>query len=181
MPVKKICSKCEKAIAPFASTLNPKRAYGICPECEADLTRKIKGPALVAYLETLPSPALVVNRDMRVIAYNQKCALHLFDSAPKPTGLLAGEFLECHNASRPERCGATPACLDCSLRRTASDTLRTGEPLKYVPALITGVEGSRRVRREYIISTDKLGDMVQIMIEKLVTVLEPPSPGVPEA
>jgi hypothetical protein len=175
MPVKKICSKCEKTIPPFSTTLNPRRVYGICPECEADLTRQIKGPALEKYLDTLPSPALVVNRDMRVIAYNQSCALHLFETQPKPTGLLAGEFLECHNASLPERCGATPACLDCSLRRTATDTLKTGESQKYVPALIEGVEGARRVRREYIISTDKLGDMVQIMIEKLVTVLEPPS------
>jgi ribosomal protein L40E len=175
MPKKIICSKCGAVLPPFATTENPKRIYKICAECEADLTRQIKGPAVEKYLETLGAPALVVNRDLRVIAYNQNCLRNLCGNESKPTGLLAGEFLECHNASLPERCGATPACLDCAIRRTAIDTLRTKESQKYVPALIPGKDGNRMVQREFLISTDKLGDMVQITIEKLVTVLLPPA------
>jgi hypothetical protein len=108
---------------------------------------------------------LVVNRDLRVIAYNEICLEKLCDSAPKPNGLLPGEFLECHNATLPERCGASPACLDCALRQTASHTLRTGETQKYVPAVITGKKGGLRVRREFMVSTEKLGDMAQITVE----------------
>jgi hypothetical protein len=130
---------------------------------------------LESFLDTVGYPAMMVDKDLRVIAYNKNCLLELCDLVPKPTGLLPGEFLECHNASLPERCGASPACLDCAIRQTASGTMRTGESQNYVPAIIAGTDGNRRVRREFMISTDKVGDLVQITIEKVVTVLEPPT------
>jgi len=173
MPKKIICSKCDKVLPPFATTSNPKRIYHICSECEANLTRQIKGPAVDSYLESIGSSALVLNHDLRVISYNQKCLQQLCNNHPKPIGLLTGEFLDCKNSSLPERCGATPACLDCAIRRTASDTLKTHRSQKYVPALIEGKHGEQWVRRDFTISTDKLGDMVQVTVDNLITYTEP--------
>jgi hypothetical protein len=167
MPDKPLCTQCRKALPVRVGLGGLKRIYGLCPDCEADLTRRLKGPVLEAYLETLDTPALVVNRDLRVIAYNLGCLRKLCGNEPNPNALLVGEFLECHNASLPEPCGATPACLDCSIRRTVFDTLRTGIPQKYIPAVITGSNGNRTVKRDFLISAEKLGDMVQITIGNL--------------
>lgn len=161
------CVQCGEALPPAEILGAPKRIYGLCPDCEADLTRQIKGPALGRYLETLPAPALVVNRDLRVIAYNLKCLLTLCGNEPHPNRLHLGEFLECHNVSLPERCGASPACLDCALRRTVFDTLRSGQPQEYIPSVIIARNGGMRVQRDFLISTEKLGELVQITVGKV--------------
>jgi hypothetical protein len=171
----KVCSRCGISLAPTNDGAESKTPYGVCPDCEGHFERQKKGKALESFLDTVGFPAMMVDKDLRVIAYNKSCLLELCGLQAKPTGLLPGEFLECHNASLPERCGASPACLDCAIRQTAIGTMRTGESQNYVPAIIAGEDEGRRVRREYIISTDKVGDLVRITVEKLVTVLEPPS------
>lgn len=171
LPDKPHCAQCGGIFSPKKTPGGPKRIYNLCPDCEADITRQIKGPALARYLETLPAPALVVNRDLRVIAYNLNCLLKLCGNEPNPNGLLLGEFLECHNAALPERCGASPACLDCGIRRTVFDTLRSGRPQEYIPAVITVRNGGLGVQRDFLISTEKLGELVQITVGKASTFL----------
>jgi len=175
MPSKPLCSRCRKELKPRISLSGQSRVYDVCPDCEAELTRQLKGTVLEKFLDTLGSPALVVNEDMRVIAYNQSCFQQLCGMDPKPKGLLAGEFLDCHNAASSKRCGATPNCLDCAIRLTAINTFQTGTPQQYVPAFLTGKDNDRKVERKFLISTDKIENMVQIKVEGLYNVLEPPS------
>ncbi len=174
MPTKTICSNCGRDLAPRETLDDPDRAYGICPKCEEHFNRQLDQD-LVRFLETLPHPTLLVNQELRVVAYNENCLRNFCNGTPKPKGLRGGEFMGCQNAFLPQRCGETAACLDCAIRRAAVQTLKTGKPQRNTRAHLTRREGDRKVRLELLVSTDKLGDLVQITVNSFFTILEPPS------
>jgi len=171
MPLRTLCSSCGKDLGPREAGTGP---FGVCPNCEEHFNRQ-SVQDMVKFLETLAHPALLVNQDLRVVAYNENCLRNLCNGTPQPKGLLGGEFLGCQNALLPERCGGSVACLDCAIRQAAAQTLRTGKPQRNIRAHLTRMEGNRKVRLELLVSTDKLGDLVQIIVNSFFTVMEPPT------
>ena len=174
MPVQILCSNCAKEFTSEESGGDPGGPYGVCEACSI-LFKLQPGPELTNFLETIPLPTLVVNPDLRVVAYNEKYLKNLSGGKAKSIGLLTGEFMDCQNALREERCGGSAACLDCAIRQTAVKTLKTGKPQNDVRAFLDQLFGGHKQRLELLLYTNKLGHLIQITIRTFFIVLEPPS------
>ena len=70
--------------------------------------------------------------------------------------------MECVYARLPEGCGRTTHCLACSIRNTVMATMESGEPQMQVPVNLR--RESKEI--EMVISTEKIGSFVRIIIEK---------------
>ena len=172
MPAKTLCSNCMREFEAGGIFGDPNSPFGVCPECEEIFERQ-QGQDLKKYVDNLMLPTLVVNQGLRVIAFNGSFLKAFCEWSPKPIGLLTGELLGCLNALLAERCGGSSACLDCAIHRSALETLNTGKLQKNIRAQLTRLEGGRKVRRELLVSTDKLGDLIKITVDSFYTVLEP--------
>ncbi len=175
MTTKTLCSNCGKVLFLRKGSGTSHPAYDVCPKCQESFRSKLKGEELEKFQQAVEFPVLLVDRDLRVLASNESCLKKLCGGASPPTGLLGGEFLGCLNSQMPERCGGTPACLECAIRKAAQTTLKTGRPQKHVPAHLERYEEGRKVRMELLVSTECLGDLVQITVETFFLVLQPPS------
>jgi hypothetical protein len=143
------------------------RAYGVCLECRQKFEDELKGRELEKFRKAVEFPVILVNKDLRVLASNESCLSRICAGESHPRGLRWGEFMGCQNAQSPEHCGNTPNCLECVIRKTANQTLKTGKPQKKVAATLVREERGRKERLEMILSTENLGDLVQVTVEDL--------------
>jgi hypothetical protein len=109
---------------------------------------------------------VIVSPNARVIAFNGSYAKSFLKEDEKTVGLLAGEFLECAHSRLPEGCGRTVCCRDCTIRNTIMATLRTGMPQEKVPAYLNTFEEGREVVKNLLISTERHGPVVRMIIEE---------------
>lgn len=140
--------------------------HSICPECFEYFSRQWVGFHLSDYLDTFEEPMVIVSPNARVIAFNGSYAKSFLKEDEKTVGLLAGEFLECAHSRLPEGCGRTVCCRDCTIRNTIMATLRTGMPQDKVPAYLNTFEEGREVVKNLLISTERHGPVVRMIIEE---------------
>jgi hypothetical protein len=165
--MKIVCSYCKKQMGEKAPYDNPDPTHGICPECEEFFARQWNGLSLAEYLDDFDEPILVVNEDVRVMAYNQAYSKRYLGKERKERGLLSGEFMQCHYARLPGGCGNTICCRDCMLHKTITETLKTGESQKHVKAYLVQWVQDKPVKRELMISTEKKENAVVVTIENV--------------
>jgi hypothetical protein len=83
---------------------------------------------LASVFDALPAPALVVDREVRMIDFNIQAA-RLIERVPfailRPP---AGQSLACiHAAESPEGCGHATACPECPIRNLVREAFETGQ------------------------------------------------------
>ena len=69
MPVNTFCSNCMKEFEAGGIFGDPDSPFGVCPECEGIFELQ-QGQDLKKYVDSLMLPTLLVNPDLRVIAFN---------------------------------------------------------------------------------------------------------------
>ena len=105
--MKIICSYCRMEMGEKEPLNDPGPTHGICLKCHEYFSEQWKGIDLPEYLEHFDFPIVVVNQDVRIVAYNHPFAKKFLDGEERTNGLLAGEFMECKYARLPEGCGKT--------------------------------------------------------------------------
>ncbi len=76
-------------------------------------------------LDTIPSPVLVVDENIRIMDYNTAAYEMILREKDLVIQNLFGEVFHCLNtASSDEGCGKTPACKDCMLRNSIKASLQ---------------------------------------------------------
>jgi hypothetical protein len=92
-------------------------------------------------LERLPAPALIVDRDIRVLAGNRAARALVPGCRPGDgTGHRVGELLGCVHA-QGDGCGVRKECLACVIRRSVERAL-AGEPMERTPASLRILAGA---------------------------------------
>ena len=157
-----VCSYCQTDLGEKEPKDDPAVSHGMCRGCHAHFRRQWRGLSLSEYLDDVPSPVIVVDEDVRLIAANQGAAELLGKAPEEMVGLLGGEALECAHARRPGGCGLTVHCRTCTIRNSVTTTVQTGEPCVRVPAYLERPEG----RLGLLVSTHRRGPVVQVVIEK---------------
>lgn len=137
-------------------------SHGICAACYAYFKRQWDGLTLGEYLDDVDGPVLVVDQDGRTVAANQAMADMLGKSERDMFGLLGGEVMECQYARLPGGCGKTVRCKACTIRNAVNHTRETGESRIKIPANVDRSSG----RIDLVISTEKIGEMVRVIIEE---------------
>ncbi|MEW5870982.1 MAG: PAS domain-containing protein [Chloroflexota bacterium] len=171
LSMEKICAWCGKLLDESVPASEHQNwvTHGICPDCAFHLKAQI-GIPLPDYLEGLDLPVLLVDGDGRVRSANQPARQLLKKPLPAIEGRLGGDVFECVHARLPEGCGHTIHCSGCTIRRTVTETLNTGQPRQRVPATLdqslsddTSGKVSQRIR--FLISTQKIGELVLLSVE----------------
>lgn len=91
---------------------------------EAELLR----PAL----DALSAYVLVVDEDVRILAYNKRAGRLLEAGSHEVLKKRAGEALHClHAAESPEGCGGSRFCADCPVRKAVREALKRAATVRW--------------------------------------------------
>ena len=110
--------------------------------------------------------AIRVTTVVSVTSANKQAQSLLQKELPDIEGFKGGEVFECAYASLPGGCGNTVHCDGCTIRNTVMDTFQTEMCHLNKPAyLIRGIRDKIQ-EFQYLISTEKVKDVVLLRIDK---------------
>jgi hypothetical protein len=163
--LKKICAWCQKPLDNEPEEGNP-ITHGICERCaEFVLSNRTR---IGSFLNTINTPVLVVDADVKVISANTPALLALKKEHSEIEDKLGGEVIECEYSLLPEGCGKTIHCTGCQIRRSVNHTKATGEPLLRITAFQHIMTPTGVKTYDFHISTEKLGDeLVLLAIDEI--------------
>ena len=138
-----------------------RESHSICLACYTSFREEAKGLSLDRYLNKFEAPIIIVNANGRIFASNKMAADMIGKSEQRVFGLLGGEAMECFYAQLPEGCGNTVHCGTCTIRKTVMAAMESEVPQLHIP--VTLRQSDKIVNM--VISTDKIGVLVRIVIE----------------
>lgn len=162
--MKVICSYCRKKMGEKEPFNDYSVSHGMCQECYDYYAEQINGLSLDKFLDKLEAPVLIVDDNNRIVAANKMARTMTGRSHRDVFGLLGGKVMECVYARFPEGCGETAHCVAaCTIRNTIMAAMESGEPQMHVPVKL--LQEDREI--EMVISTEKIGSFVRIVIESV--------------
>jgi len=168
--MRKMCSWCttDMGTVPSEFFSDADITYGICAEC----LNMHFGPRQIGFLEfidSLEAAVVVVDGTGNVNSANKQARALLHKELPHIEGFKGGDVFECAFAKLPEGCGETIHCDACTIRNTVMDTFQTGRSHVKTPAyLLRGFpENNNEIR--FLISTEKVNDIVLLRIDEVGT------------
>ncbi len=157
-----ICGLCETELA----EREPDRAVtsGICAACLARLAGAACDKML---LETLDAPVLLMQGNPRqVVAANAK-ALQLFAKQPSEVeAYRGGEVFDCVHSFTDAGCGKNINCEHCAIKAAIVDTFATATSHRSVATTLPVKKAGLLERRALQVSTEKVGDLALVRIER---------------
>jgi PAS domain-containing protein len=168
--MQRICGWCGKDLGELKAEPDIEYliSHGICDDCAFHLLAEV-GMPLREYLDHLAAPVLIVDGNGAIKTANKMAQALLQKDLPELEGYLGGVVFECVHSTEPEGCGQTIHCSGCTVRRTVMETLHTGKNYFHVPAYLDcNIDGCIR-RIHYLISTEKLGEIVLLRVDEVNT------------
>lgn len=168
--MKKICAWCKKEIEeitdPNTST-NFEITHGICRSCK-DYFFNNRATKMDKFLNQLDAPVLMVNPQGEVLLANNQALQFLDKDLAVVKDLRVGDVMECAYARLPGGCGGTRHCIACTIRNSIKLTHETGKSLNHVPAFLNHLDGQTAQSFEYLISTEKVAEVVLLRIDEVI-------------
>ena len=158
------CKWCTSSIGDVKAD-QPVVTYGLCEACAKRLTST--GVMLKEYIDLFNTPIIVVNPVGKICAANDIACKTLGADLPAITGKPPGNIWECIHAHEPGGCGKTVHCKTCVIRMTLTDTMKTGNSHFKVPAYPDVMMDDRVKKMEFLISTERVADVVLVRIDSL--------------
>lgn len=165
--MKIICAWCGKEIEDITDQeLSSKYevSHGICLPCKERFLADDEY-SLEHFLNKLEAPVLVVNSAGEVALANNQALNLLGKSLEQVKGYRGGDVMECAHAALPGGCGNTKHCVACTIRNNVMQTLETSECKRRVPAYLNRQLNAGKQIVDYLISTEKMGEVVLLRID----------------
>lgn len=163
------CAICNELVGEVADPAMVARTVAdleICAACEEMFVGDGRNElALDRFLNRLPLPVLLVDAHVGVVLANDRAQQVLGKKLPMLRGRLGGDVLECIYARLPGGCGQTVHCQGCQIRRSVTETYRSGCPQRRVPAYLHADSPPEARSIELLISTEKIGDLVLLRFD----------------
>jgi hypothetical protein len=167
--MKVICAWCEKELENISEdekTSKYEVSHGICLPCKQRFLANDEY-SLDGFLNKLEAPVLVVNSEGEIALANNQALDLLGKDLDQVKGYRGGDVMECAHAALPDGCGNTRHCVACTIRNNVMDTLETAECKQRVPAYLNQqLNGGKRIV-DYLISTEKIGEVVLLRIDHI--------------
>ena len=173
--MKRICAWCKKQLPSSPDGGKRLVTHGLCQSCHRSILAEYGRP-LQEFLDELEAPLLLVDAHLVVLSGNRRAQEVLKKTLPKMKRRLCGEVIGCLNAKAPEGCGGTVHCKSCAIRRAVSRTYATGKSLR-VDAYPDIEVDSKLKHIQLRISTEKLGKVILLRIDKIARPARKPKPG----
>lgn len=128
-------------------------------------------------MEAIPTPLLVVDDDVRIIAFNRAASPLMGEKPEMALKTRAGEVLHCfHSTDSPEGCGRGEECGSCVVRGSVNESLlgkavvrkRTqmdlvmGDSVNRVYVLVTTAPFSFRDEPLVILTIEDISDVIEL-------------------
>jgi hypothetical protein len=167
--MKRICAWCGEDLGEAESGQQEQWVitHGICRNCAYHLFAQT-GMPLLEYLDGLGVSIVVVDAQGVVQTANEPARALLQKDLPEIEGYKGGDVFECQYAKLPEGCGHTVHCSGCAIRRTVMSTFHTGQNRSRVPACLNREASDGIHETQFLISTEKVGDVVLLRIDAVV-------------
>ncbi len=164
--MKRICAWCNKELPPASTENNTGEliSHGICDACEDSLSsapRKTAGQ----FLESLGDAVFLVGAGGRIVSANSAARAIVGKELTAIEDRLSGDVFECANADLPGGCGKTQHCKACAIRNSVNTARATGKGVKRAPAHQDVKTPNGIQRRNYLVSTERVGDSVLLRID----------------
>lgn len=161
--MKRVCAWCKKDLGEVPSGVAEERdiTHGICNECLSNIEFQA-GADLSRFLDSLPAPVLVLDKQSRVQMLNRAASdLPGIDHAVHP-GTTPGLVFECRHARDPGGCSRAIHCSGCAIRMAIQETAATGRGVVRQPATLTQEDQEVRL----LITTEKVGGLILLRIDE---------------
>ncbi len=166
--LKHLCLLCNQEIGTTGkhSGTDDEISHGLCPSCVPKFMAG-HGCQFAEFLDSLPAPIFVIDDNTRILGSNHEGLRLIGKSAADTHLLLGGEAFECRHAKEPGGCGQTIHCKTCTIRKTVTQTFQTGESCIRVPAYMDLGNITQERSVHYLISTEKVVDVVLLRIDEV--------------
>jgi hypothetical protein len=173
--MKRVCAWCKSDLGTTDSGTegDDRITHGICDTCRRSVSAE-GGVELREYLDMLEAPVLAVGPDVVVKIANEKACRLVCKQPREVAGRKGGDVFECSYARLPGGCGKTIHCSGCAIRLSVEETYRTGLPRLRVPAYLRQGEPGAESEVSMHISTEKVGDLVLLRIDRVDPAREVP-------
>jgi len=164
--MKRICAWCRKELSCGDAQDEPEKgiSHGICESCKDNMVFQM-GVELRRFLNSLNAPILLIDREGKVVAGNNRASELLSKDLPEIEGRKGGQVFECEFARLPEGCGKTVHCSGCTIRRAVAQTHESGGSSLKVPAVLNWKRAENNEQINLLISTEKFSDLVLLRID----------------
>jgi PAS domain-containing protein len=156
-----VCSYCRVAMGEDPSAAVQGTSHGMCRDCSDHFARLWEGMSLSEYLDTVPAPVAVMDGRGRVLGANREHGA-LAGGTEAEEGGAACRAFACAWSRRPEGCGATVHCRECTIRRVVRRVQETGEPVVGARAWLQTGDGLLDLR----ISVSREREVVRVVVEE---------------
>jgi transcriptional regulator with PAS, ATPase and Fis domain len=165
--MKSVCAWCQKVLGTRPSEIHPDDiiTHGICVECH----EKLLGPQKIdwaEFLDSLEIPIVVIDATGKATGANRQARKLLHKELPEIVGFQGGDVFECAYAKLPQGCGNTIHCSGCTIRNTVMDTFESGKSHLEVPAPLIQGTPDKNQELQFLVSTEKVGDVVLLRIDE---------------
>jgi len=162
-----MCSYCRKEMDEKEPSSDTRISHSMCVPCSDIEMAAFKPYDLGDRLRNLDRPVIVLTGERRLIACNTMTERILGRPLSAMRGLKAGEFLACARSRQVKGCGGNLECEDCAIRKTLAQTFETGVGEERVPALLHTDHDGTPVVRDLLISVDRAGDYLRVVIDRM--------------
>jgi hypothetical protein len=140
--------------------------HSICDECADNLDFQM-GVSITKYVDSLKIPIIVLDRNGKVIAVNNKARKLHRDKNLATTATWNDKIFECAHARLPEGCMSAVHCSGCAIRFITANTYRTGMSQQDVPAYFNSCSADSAEKIELLLSAEKIENIIFLRVVKL--------------
>jgi len=101
-------------------------SHGSCEECGRFFGTNSKNVPIKEFIESFSFPILRVNANVVILDANEHALKFLGKGHDEISGRLGGDVIDCVNSQLLGGCGQTLCCTSCVIRRSVTETHKTG-------------------------------------------------------
>ena len=167
------CTLCGRSVLPNAKTSRRNITAGICDSCISQVSGTSDCSML---LEAIDAPILLMQGNPRQVITANRRALALFEKMPHEVeSHRGGQIFDCVHSFTEAGCGKDANCENCKIKNAIVDTFTSANPHLGVSTelAIKKANGARAYLLQ--VSTEKLGDLALVRIERYEADAQPGS------
>ncbi|MCK4812837.1 MAG: PAS domain-containing protein [Candidatus Marinimicrobia bacterium] len=164
----RVCSWCHKSLGSIDSDVHSEGVvtHGICQDCLDDIFSK-SSLDFTLFLNSISAPVAIVDKNGVFQSANDLAQSLLNKDRSEIIHKMSGEAFSCKNASLPGGCGKTIHCAECELRNTIIETYEHNKDQVDIPVTLIQEKESQREMFHFLVSTQKINDLVLMKIDEL--------------